>query len=230
MKISPLLAVLGIFAGGFTAAHATNIGFGQLGGSNAPIPVDLGSFATTDSNGLVVSNGATPNIALSWDAEWDIHTSNFFAPLENQFVGGGAWDNEGDIPRIAQLELGFHTIQFIVEDGYALVLNSFDFGHTAETAGTTQWDLTLTDSNENVVWADFVIFENGQVFTIAPEFTGDPGESYTLTFNRVDQTYPSNGRHGIDNLSFNQIAVPEPGVVALLGLGASVVLLRRRRH
>jgi hypothetical protein len=59
---------------------------------------------------------------------------------------------------------------------------------------------------------------------------GDAGESYLLTFNRTSETYGSNGRHGIDNFSFSQIAVPEPSTAGLLGLAGLVTLMRRRRQ
>lgn len=229
MKIHPLLCTLGILVGGLTVGHATNIGFGNLGPSNTTVPANLGSFVVSDGNGYSVSNGATPNIGLVWDAGWDIHTSNFFAPTENQFVGGGAWDNEGDVPRVGQLDNNTHTIAFTADPGYALVLNSFDFGHSAETAGTTVWDLTLTDSLASTVWSQQVTFTNGQVYTISPGFTGADGASYTLTFNRVSGTYTTNGRLAIDNLSFNQVAIPEPGTITLGILGSGALIAFRRR-
>lgn len=238
MKIHRSIITLGILLGGITVGNATNIGFGTLGGNNTTVPVNLGSFATVNGPGYVVSlGGATPNIGLTWDSgrpsnEWDIHRSAFFAPLENQFVGGGDWDKQGADPQIGQLDFGLHTILFTINDpGYALKLDSFDFGHTAETAGTTQWTLTLTNSISTVVWNQNVTFTNGQVYTITPNFTGLGGESYLLTFTRISETYGSNGRHGIDNLQFSQVvAVPEPATygIAFATLLGVVVLVRRR--
>ncbi|HMO15150.1 MAG TPA: PEP-CTERM sorting domain-containing protein [Pirellulaceae bacterium] len=218
-------------------AQTTTIGFGQLGPSNTTVPVNLGSNATVDGNGFIVSGGGTPGIALTWDHgrpsnEWDIHTSNFFAPLENQTVGGGAWDNEGGIPRVGQLDFGLHTILFSADVDAALRLNSFDFAHTGETAtGTTAWLLTLTDESLNTVWSQNVNFSNtlgGDVFTIAPNFTGLLGQDYLLTFERISQSYASNGRHAIDNLSFSQ--VPEPSSIYLFGLMAIGMVCRRSRR
>ena len=220
-----LMAVALLGAG--SASHATVLGFGQLGGNNTTVPAAYGSNASAAANGIAVTNGATPNVALTWDNNWDIHTSNFFAPIEGQTVGGGAWDNEGNAPRIGQLDFGTHTVGLTAAAGYAVVLNSFDFGHTAETAGTTNWLVTLTDSGSNTVWSQAVEFVNGAVVTLSPNFTGANGASYTLTFNRTAETYNSNGRHGIDNFSFNQVVVPEPASLALIGL--SLTALRRRR-
>ncbi len=226
MKTYSSIATAALFLGTLSLAHATVIGFGQIGGSNTTVPSDLGSNATADGNGFVVTNGTTPNIALTWDGGWDIHTSGFFAATEDQSVGGGDWDNEGGIPRIGQLDFGTHSIAFTVDPGFALVLGSFDFGHTAETAGTTAWDISLTDSSLTEVWQTTVAFVNGQVVTVTPGFTGELGEDYTLSFERTAESYGSNGRHALDNLSFTQ--VPEPSAAALVGLAGWGLLLRRR--
>lgn len=223
---------------GLTAAHATNLGFGQLGGNNTQIPVNFGSNAVADGDGYVVSlGGATPNIALVWDTGWDIHTSSWFSSLEDEFVGGGAWDNEGGVPRIGQLDFGDHTIQFSVDDGYSLVLNSFDFGLTGETPDTTtSWDLTLTALSTNiVVWSQSITFvvvgNTADTQVITPNFTGVSGEDYLLTFHRTFQSsgFNSDGRHGIDNLSFSQVPEPATYGVALASLLGALAVARRRK-
>ena len=206
---------LAISAGMVAVSNATVIGFGDLGGSNASIPTNLTANALFDGSGYVVSNGTTPNISVEWDSNWDIHTSSWFEDIENKTVGGGNWDDGGEGVRIAQLDLDHHTITFSADPDYALILESFDFGQTAETLGITDWVLTLTNSSAGVVWSQSLTMDNvsidTSVYTVTPNFTGEPGESYTLVFSRTNETYSSNGRHAIDNLSFLQ--TPEAGEV-----------------
>lgn len=232
MKLKPSILVLPILLGCISLSHATVIGFGQIGGSNTTVPANLGSNATADGAGFVVTNGATPNIALTWGANWDIHQSNQFDELENKTIGGGDWDNESGGPRIGQMDEDLHTIIFSADAGYALVLNSFDFANTDETFDVSTWDLTLTDSSLNVVWSLSVDLDNAdessETQTISPNFTGLAGETYTLTFSEDISVHNTpNGRHGIDNLSFTQ--VPEPSSAALFGLAGIALLVRRRK-
>ena len=231
MKKTALIA-LAISTGLIASSQATVVGFGQLGGSNTTVPSDLASNAAADGNGYVINGSATPDISLTWDGNWDIHTSGWFSDIEDQTVGGGDWDNEGDIDRIGQLDAGNHWITFSAAAGTAVVIESFDFGQTAETAGITVWDLTLTDSGAGTVWSQQLTLDNASVastvYTVMPNFTGELGESYTLSFDRVSETYGSNGRHALDNLTFSQ-AIPEPSSVVLLGAaGCSLVFARRR--
>lgn len=215
MKQRAIVLAVSLLASGIS--QATIVGFGQLGGSNAPVPKTLASRAAADGNGFVVSNGTTPNISLNWDINgedgngnpdsngWDIHTSDHFAKLENHTIGGGDWDNEGPDERIGQLDFDYHSIGFIVDPGAALVLNSFNFANTAETMDSSTWDLSITDSSDSVVWSQQVTLTNpdSDTITVAPNFTGAMGESYTLVLEGIND--PINGRHGVDNLSFNQL-------------------------
>lgn len=237
MKIHSLLCTLGILLGGMTAGNSTTIGFGQIGGSNTGVPRTLASYAIEDGTGFTVSNGTTPNIGLYWDSlkpqnDWQVHRSPNFNPLENLNIGG-LWDKDLADASIGQLDYGDADILFMADFGYSLVLNSFDFGHTAEagTGTSVSWTFSLLDSFSNVAWTQSVTLAGGQVTTIAPNFTGIAGESYTLVLHRTSESYNSDGRSGIDNLSFNQVAIPEPGTIALsiLGAGALVALRRRRK-
>ena len=235
MKIHSLLCTLGILLGGMTVGNSTTVGFAQIGGSNAGVPRNLASNATEDGNGFTVADGITPNITVYWDSrkgpnDWQVHHSNFFNELENLVVGA-IWDKDSDAPSIGQLDYGEADILFMPDQGFAVTINSFDFAHTSETEGTTIWEVSIQDSLGVNAWFQSITFTNGQAFTIAPNFVGAIDEAYTLVFHRVSETYGSNGRHGIDNLSFGQIttAIPEPGTIALGLVGAGMLLALRRR-
>jgi MYXO-CTERM domain-containing protein len=64
---------------------------------------------------------------------------------------------------------------------------------------------------------------------ISPNITGLPGESLSLIFT-LNSGLPS--YFALDNLTFDQIAVPEPSAIALGALGAvalGAAAMRRRR-
>lgn len=212
------------------AANASIIGFANSAGNNTTVPANLGAYATVDMDGVTVSNGATPNIGVTFDGGWDYHHSDNFDVVENHTMGG-AFDSDGG-PDIAQTDNAFHTIDFTADAGYAFVLNSFDFGLSRETLGSeTDWTFTLTDSSSNTVWSESVTLVNGgsgDTRTITPGFTGVMGESYTLSFELTEERGGSfgAGRNALDNLSFSQ--VPAPGALALLGMGGLASVRRRR--
>ena len=233
---SSLILALGVVLGATSMGNATIIGFANTAGSNAKVPASLGSYAAAEGYDFTVSNGATPNIGVEFVFDdWDYHHSGHFAPIENLTMGG-AWDNDGTDPDIAQVEHNGAPIVFTADPGYALVLNSFDFGLSDETVGqTNDWTLSLTDSSSAVVWSTSITLLNegsGDVRTIEPNFVGANGMAYTLTFDMTaegdGQSYGT-GRNALDNVSFNQIAVPEPTSVILIGLGVLGFVACRRR-
>ena len=158
MKRKHLIITAGILVSAATAANATIIGFGNLGEFNTTVPADLASLAGVAGNGFVVTNGATPNISLTWDAVWDIHDSSFFGPFENQTIGGGDWDNEGSIPRIGQLDTGNHTVILGATLTTAVRINTFDSGLTGENPGTRNsvWTVSLTGATAGLVWSQSI--------------------------------------------------------------------------
>ena len=100
---------------------------------------------------------------------------------------------------------------------------SFTLGADNETAdegtavgfrGTGEVDGTATDGN---VVLDFGSLEVDSV-------------SITYRSSANADTDPAGQAIGISNLTFETVAVPEPGVFAVLGLLAPAAFLRRRRN
>jgi len=84
-----------------------------------------------------------------------------------------------------------------------------------------------------VVWSQSITFtvvgNNPDTQVITPNFTGVSGEDYLLTFHRTSESFGSNGRHGIDNLSFSQVPEPATYGVALASLLGALAVARRRK-
>lgn len=237
------------------AVQATTIGFIGAAAVNADLPTDYGSNATTDGAGWTTSDGtgATPNVALYWGGspdstgwDWEFHSAGTFQHVE-ALNAGGAWDaaNPPSSNGVAQLQSQAsapHAINFSVPAGVSVVLNSLDLGNATDQTtaeGPYGFDLALIrDSDASTVWtystalwdveADPPVSPRGaREESIAINYTGAPGESYTLTFTRTGQGSGITWRTGLDNLSFSQIPEPTSIVLAALcGLGALVVRKR----
>lgn len=247
-----LLAVLA-YAGGL--AQATTVGFvGAAGGNNQDIPVDYASNVAADGTGWTVSDGtgATPDVALYWGGghttgtgwDWEYHTAATFEHIES-LQAGGAWDAVGPptANAVAQLQdyrnNGALEVQFLPSASVAVVVNSFDIGNAYDQIaadGTYGFHIELVkDSDSSVVWSHdtplWGVGTSGREESVTVGYTGDFGESYTLTFARLADTDPGNlqvYRSALDNLSFSQIVIPEPTSVVLVAL-CGVGLIARRR-
>lgn len=198
--------------------QATILGFnGIAGGNNAAVPASFGSNLSSDIPGATVSNGATPDIALTWagggSGGWDLHGgggSAFWAALDSDIA---------TTPSIAQMEsptaASANTITFTVDAGQALRLNSVDIGMATDKTATYYWDVTISELGGVEVFSTLTAAMDGdggsgvQALTINLNFTGTLGTDYVLAFNDVDSsgndTISTNGG-AIDNLSFSQVA------------------------
>lgn len=248
-----ILATLTFLAIGACVAGdtlATTVGFvGARTANNLDILSNYASNIAADGPGWTVSDGtgATPDVTLNWGGggslgtgwDWEFHQAPTFAAVES-LHNGGAWDaaNPPTANAVAQLQEdvanGAVELQFLVPGGIAVVLNSFDIGNASDQTnppeGPYGFNIALIrDSDSTQVWSHQTpLFNGNDAQSVDVDYTGAPGESYTLTFTRYGQGSGIIFRSGLDNLSFSQ--VPEPSTMVLVALsGLSLVSARRRR-
>ncbi len=225
---------------GFVAARTSN---------NLDILTNYGSNVAADGAGWTVSDGsgATPDVALNWGGggasgtgwDWEYHTATTFAAVES-LHNGGAWDaaNPTTTNAVAQLQedvpSGAVKLQFVPSAGVGVRLNSFDIGNASDQSNPTEgpygFNIALIrNSNSSQVWSHQTpLFNGNDAESVAVNYTGLPGESYTLSFTRYGGGSGIIFRSGLDNLSFSQ--VPEPSCLALAALcGLRVLTVARRR-
>jgi hypothetical protein len=225
-QIAILLAVGMVVALAGTAQAEVVLDFNLGNSSNDDIPSAYGS-----------NLAGAPNVALTWISTnsqgWEHHTSGQWDMLE----GKDGATSPVDIAQIDNLISGAQQptgtpvkeILFTVDAGWIFKLNTWDMGHAGDqNEADYSWDLKLIkESDSSVVWST-TTSEMGadDTTTISPNFTGEAGEDYRLSFVENGSTFTQRG--AIDNLSFGQ-AVPEPATMSLLALGGLSLLRRRRR-
>ncbi len=194
-------------------------------GSNLTLANDSPEFITSGAT------GATPNIGLTW-----------FPQIANvlEFHAATTWTlNTGGSDRVLQFDLDGSaqpnsdippnpSILFSVTPGVAVRLLSVDMGQASDTTVSQMWTLNVRRESDNVI----VFTTNSNVLapntqqTVQLAFTGDFGTNYFLDF---DDLGVDSVRTAIDNLTFSQVAVPEPSSFGVLGLVVTGLFARRRR-
>jgi hypothetical protein len=97
---------------------------------------------------------------------------------------------------------------------------------------TAAWTNDLVLTVQGLVNGSVVqTFQTDLVYT-GPEFyaVNFAQKVDTIEFSTYTPTDPNNAEFGLDNLTINPQAVPEPGSLAVLGLGAVCVIRHRRRE
>ncbi len=195
------LASLAIATG--SAGAATTLT--GLGATNQPVPADHGSNVV-----------GTPNVTLDWSTggNWDQYAN---------------WDGRGDVYQLqASTVANPGRVVFTPDAGFAATITSFDLDEWAG-GGATAVDWSISGGTSGTLasgtWDDFSIADGGRS-TVTPNVTGADGEVLTLSFAQAG----GNGEYlAIDNVTFDQVTIPEPSSMALLVLSSLGVLLRRRR-
>jgi hypothetical protein len=224
MKPRILLATLALCVFAVPLAHATVLTFDGLG-TNTPIPAFYGSYVTEAGQGLERGNGFTPNVVVDFVPNGD----NGFQTYNDPDWAAAQLDG---IP-----STGSFDIVFTPEEGFGVLVNSFEFDDYAEwptppTGHTFDW--SLIGNNTTLAGATGVV--------VPSDMTYDPTGADNLVINtgmnapffgpvtlRIVPTAGDPYDRAIDDVNFDQAVVPEPASLATLGLAAALLLGRRGR-
>lgn len=230
-------SVASLIAMASTVAQASVLTFDTGQDNNERLDSSFGSNLSANIAGANISNGATPNIGLTWaprdnfvdgldPSVWELHGASTFSHV-----------GDGDILQL-DLRQGLSvnpTLTFDVDPGFSLQLNSLVIGHATDmTEPASAWTITISEVGGGQVFTHTTAPLDGQnqdTEDVFFNFLGTSGTDYILEF---DSGVLDNGddvihfRGGIDNLSFQQVAVPEPSTLMLSALGIPFLLRRRR--
>lgn len=245
LQLSIFSAALTAFGMGMASATIVTFGFNPVPANNTDLSPTFASNAAADGNGWTTSNGTTPNIALTWAPTGGSEAANNPDSNVLEIHAGAGFQHAnytaiGAVVPVLQFDMDQEanrtgapadpTIRFDVTGGFALKLNSLQLINandqpTSEAAYI--WTVTLTQvSNSQLVATKTTQAMSATSTAILDfDFTGLPNESYILRF---DDGGANRVRTALDNLSFNQVMVPEASSLSLAGL-AMLGLLRRSR-
>lgn len=179
------------------------------------------------------SNAAgTPDIALVWSPTGAVNVST-----TNGWQIYHGWPSGGDVYQLDAPGSGYtgvtnFNIAFTPSSGsIAVLLTSLTLndwtGPSTPALQNTTLDWIVTGSVSGVLGsATGVVVTNGTTQNLNLGFQGVGGETLTLTLR---PTGGAGSYFAIDNLSFDQVTVPEPSGVILGGIGLGALALRRRR-
>lgn len=183
--------------------------------NNTLIPTDHGSNAA-----------GTPDIALSWTVagspgRWDAYNG----------WPGGDQVYQVDGPGSGYVGTVYNIAFTPASATIAVLLGSIDLNDWAGPANpalqNTTLDWTVTGSISGLLGSGTgLVVSDGTVQALNFGIQGAGGETLTLA---ITPTGGSGSYFAVDNLSFDQVAVPEPSGVVLAAAGLGAMALRRRR-
>jgi hypothetical protein len=192
-------------------AGATVLTFTCLG---VPIQPEYGDRVTSIYDPVLPctydeGSGFTPNVV----ADYPVDSAT---PLMIQY-------GYGDLSLALGHTVAGTTAEVVLtpDPGYALILESFDVGALGQAR---------TGSARVLGGDGSVLFDSGDVSIPGPGggFSVFPNAAIVAS-GPLRILLSDFGLFGLDNVSFAQRAVPEPGSALLLGLGATALAVRRRR-
>lgn len=230
MKLQPskLLRLAALGAAGLSFVHATQAATVLTG------IVEDGILNTGDetNDNLPANHGSnapgTPDIALTWapTGPFNANTANGWQIYHGWPVGGNAYqlDRAGN-PYNGGIT---YSIAFTPSSAtIAVALTSIDLNDWSggTPAGTTlNWN--VTGSVSGVLGSGTGVSITDTVVALNLGFQGVGGEIVTLN---LIPTAGAGSYFAVDNLSFDQVSVPEPSGAILAAAGLGAMALRRRR-
>ncbi len=220
-----------------SASAATLLTFDGQGANGTGIPEAYGDNAAADGTGITVSVGAdgvvgTPDISLNWVSA----TGNGPGASAVAWDSYDPWNGRG---AVGQTDYGSANPLFMdfvpASATVGVLVNSFDLDEFAG-GGNSIVDWAILNGASTIVsgtWDDFsdAVGGNGGRTTINTGMTlaqaqANAGSTLSLRLNLVSG---GSSYQALDNLAFDQVAVPEPSstLLGLAGLGA--MALRRKR-
>lgn len=228
-RLKVLLAGLAAAATlGIAPAHAAIVGTIPGGGSNDFINTFLGGGEIEgwyDAN-LYLSGGAVIAVEYFGAEAGYVNTFNFDGHIFTH-NGGTTFDNNGPATLGAEDAIGFVNAgpQLAGLLNFLFTVNS---GNPGPVNGSNPNDLTTSLANF------FVAFDSNYAFdTTANGITASSGQSVFLFLDDGGADNDDNHDDMVLRISVRQgtISIPEPGTLAVLGLGlAALGALRRRRQ
>lgn len=190
-----ILFCLALIFGLVSQTQATILTF-EGNGTNINIPSDFGSNVSVGSAGIDVSNGATPNITLSWSTT---------APDGWEFYDDSEWQGAAQMD---DFEPGItFDILFTPDNGYSVTVSSFVFDdYVGYSTGNTrfEWALYENDENGNVIASGTDRTADGQNLTVITGMIEFASPVLLRMTGGFDNSNEDGEDAALDNITFTQ--------------------------